>query len=92
MNADTFIKEFEKMTGEKASEAVHRFVNDLFDIESRFETRGREDRAKGLPLPGVDAFIHWANKVFNDDPELAETIAELMQMAYEHGYKKGVAL
>ena len=89
MNVDAYIKEYEQMTGRKASKVVRRFAKGLFSIGTRFEDRGREDGAKGLPVPGADAFTHWASKVFDNDPETAANMAELMQMAYMHGYKEG---
>ena len=91
MKVDTYIKEYEQMTGQKVSKTVRRFAEGLLNIGAKFEAKGREDSAKGLPAPGADAFTHWANKVFNDDSELVESVAGYMQMAYKHGYQEGGA-
>ena len=91
MKVDTYIKEYEELTGEKVSEVARRFVKCLLSIEAKFEEKGREDGARGSPVPGADAFIHWASKVFDDDIETLENVAELMQAAYMHGYQEGGA-
>lgn len=91
MKIDAFIEEYEKMAGKTASDVVRHFVEGLINIGESFQAKGREDGVKGLLAPGADAFVHWANKVFDDDPELAVNMAELMQMAYMDGYREGGA-
>ena len=91
MKVDTYIKEYEELTGEKVSEVARRFVECLLNIEAKFEEKGREDGAKRRPIPGADAFLHWANKVFDDDADSAASVADLMQAAYMHGYQEGGA-
>lgn len=88
MKIDAFIEKYEKMTGETVSDEVRHFVEGLINIEERFQAKGREDGAKGLPVPGGDAFTHWANQVFDDDVELAADMADLMRVAYMHGYQE----
>ncbi len=89
MKVDTFIAEYEKMTGEKVNSEVRHFVEALFHIEEKFQAKGGDDGAKGLPAPSAQAFTHWANKVFDDDTGLAASVADLMRMAYMHGYREG---
>lgn len=89
MNARIYIKDYEKAIGRKATKIERRFAEGLLNIGANFEAKGREDGAKGLPVPGAEVFTHWANKVFADDAELSESVAEYMQMAYMHGYKEG---
>lgn len=89
MKIDAYIKEYEKLTGERVSKVAHDFVECLLNIEAKFEAKGREDGARGLPIPGTEVFTHWADKVFDDNAETAATVADLMQQAYMHGYKKG---
>lgn len=91
MKVDTYIKEYEKMTGKKVSKVARRFMEHLLNIVEKFEEKGREDGVKGRPVPGADAFLHWANKVFDDDADSAASVADMMQAAYMHGYQEGGA-
>ena len=91
MKVDTFIAEYEKLTGEKASSVVRHFAEGLLNIGEKFQAKGREDGAMGFPVPGADAFTHCACEIFDDDPEMAADMAELMRMAYMDGYREGGA-
>ena len=91
MNIDAYIKEYEAVTGKKASKVICQFAKGLSILEAKFKTKGREDKEKGLPASDKEMFTLWARKAFSDDAELAETLAELAQMAYMKGYRKGGA-
>lgn len=90
MNIPSYVPEYEKMTGEKVSPSVIRFFEELNVIGQKFERKGREDAANGLQVPSDDAFQEWGKKVFYDDPEMAESMGDLMQLCYMDGYEAGI--
>lgn len=87
MNMLSFVPEYEKKTGEKLNRDVLRYVEKLNKIGQNFEKKGREDAADGLPVPYDDVFQTWGRKVFDDDPDMAESIGELMRLCYMEGYE-----
>lgn len=91
MKMVNYIPEYEAMTGEKVSPVVARFAEQLVIIGQRFEAKGREDAAQGLPVPSDDAFQIWSQRLVRDDVELLETVADLLRLCYMDGYREGGA-
>lgn len=87
MNIKEFIPEYEAMTGEKVSPAVARFAEQMDIVGQRFESKGCEDAAQGLPVPSDEAFQIWGKKLFEDDAAMAETMADLIRLYYMEGYE-----
>ena len=87
MNMLSFVPEYEKMTGDKLSEEVLNFIKDLDTYGKRFEKKGIEDSARGLPVPTDEAFASFGHKVFDDDPEMADKMSYLMKSCYMEGYE-----
>ena len=87
-----FIPKFEAKTAGKVDPQVVHFAEQLDIIGEKFENRGHEDAAQGLPVPPDDVFQAWSARIFDDDPELAENIAELMRIYYMDGYRNGGAI
>lgn len=91
MKMTNFIPEYEAMTGVKVSPAVARFVEQMNIVSQRFEVNGCKDAAQGLPVPSDDYFQTWGKKLFEDDPAVAEAMANLARLYYMEGYQKGGA-
>lgn len=91
MNIKEFIPEYEAMTGEKVSPTVARFAEQMDIVGQRFEAKGCEDAARGLPMPSDEVFQIWGKKLFEDDAAMAETMADLVRLYYMDGYKNGGA-
>ena len=91
MKMVNYIPEYEAMTGEKVSPVVARFAERLDIIGQRFQAKGCEDAAQGLPVPSDDAFRVWSQRLVRDDFELLETVADLLRLYYMDGYKSGGA-
>ena len=91
MKMVNYILEYEAMTGEKVSPVVARFAEQLDIVGKRFEDKGREDVAQGLPVPSDDAFQVWSQRLVRDDLELLETVADLLRLYYMDGYRNGGA-
>ena len=87
-----YIPEYEAQTGEKVSPLVARFAEQLDIVGRKFEAKGCEDAAKGLPVPPDDVFQAWGKKLFEDDATMAETVADLAQLYYMDGYENGGAV
>lgn len=92
MNMMKYIPEYEKLAGKKLDSKVIRIIERLDVIGKQFESRGHEDAARNRPVAAANVFSSWANKVFDDDPEMAEVMADLMQGCYMDGYQKGRAV
>lgn len=89
MNMLSFIPSYEKRTGEKVSAEVVEFVGYLDDYGKRFEKKGIEDIAHGLPVLPDEVFEHFEKKVFGDDPEMAKLMSRFVRICYMDGYKGG---
>lgn len=91
MNMKKYIPEYEKLTGKRLDSKVIRLIERLDAIGKQAENRGHEDAAHNRPVVSADVFLSWANKVFDDDPEMAEIMSVLMQGCYMEGYKGDTA-
>lgn len=89
MKMEEYIKEWEIDKGNPVNRAVLHFVEQLDLCGHRFENRGREDAANGLPEPTADRFLNWSKKYFADDLQLTEDVAAIMQKQYMKGYNAG---
>lgn len=86
MNMKKYIPEYEKLKGEKLDSKVIQIIERLDAIGKQFESKGREDVTKNRPAASDIVFRSWAEKVFDDDPEIAEVMSDLMQGCYLDGY------
>lgn len=91
MKMEEYIKELETEKGNPVSRAVLHFAEQLDLVGHQFENRGREDAANGLPEPTEDMFLNWSKKIFADDLQLMEDVADIMQIQYMKGYNAGEA-
>ena len=86
---DNFEAAFEELAGERPDAATIRFVEQLNKVGKKFESKGKEDASEGLLVPPDESFAAWGSKVFYDDPEMAESIGDLMKYCYLDGYNAG---
>lgn len=86
MNMQKYIPEYEKLMGKKLDSKVIRIIEQLDAIGKQFESKGREDATRSRPVASDDVFRSWAEKVFDDDPEMAEVMSDLMHGCYLGGY------
>ncbi len=91
MKPTSYIPEYEAKTGKKASRVVARFAEQMDIVCTQFEDDGSKDAAQGRPMPSDGVFQSWAKKIFENDDEMAETIADLARLYYMDGYQKGGA-
>ena len=91
MNMQKYIPEYEKLTGKKLDPKVIKIIEKLDDCGKQFKSRGREDASRGRPAAHEEVFRSWGDKVFDDDPEMAEVMSDLMQECYMEGYREGGA-
>lgn len=80
------ISEFEELLGRKMTPGAIRFIEKLDILGKKFEDKGREDAANTHPAMSDNVFMEYCRKIFDDDPELTESIAALMQICYMDGY------
>lgn len=82
-----YIPEYEAQTGEKVSPLVARFAEQLDIVGRKFEAKGCEDAAKGLPVPSDDAFREWSKQLLQDKIEFLEELVGLLRLYYMDGYE-----
>lgn len=88
MNMQKYIPEYEKLAGRKLDTKVIRIIELLDAIGKQFESMGRNAAARKRPVASDNVFRAWAKKIFDDDLEMAEVMADLMQRCYMDGYNK----
>lgn len=88
MNMKKYIPEYEKMTKEKMTPELVRFVEQLDVIGKKFENKGHDDSKSRLPAACDESFLAWGKKAFFDDPEMAESMSTLMKLYYMDGYNR----
>lgn len=89
MNMMKYIPEYEGLTGEKLDPQVIRIIERLDAVGKQFESRGREDASRNRAPASGDVSRSWSRKVFDDDPEMAEIMSDLMYGCYMDGYNAG---
>lgn len=87
MNIKKFIPEYEATIGEKLTNEVIGIIERIDVIGQKFQAKGCQDAAQGLPVPSADAFQEWSKRLTHDDIEMLETVADLLQLYYMEGYE-----
>lgn len=83
-----YVPEYEAQIGKQLEPQLMEFIKKLDAVGAKFTRKGSEDAAQGLPASSDDAFQSWGNKLFDDDPELAVAMADLMKICYMEGYEQ----
>ena len=89
MKLAEFIKEHDAQAGKVTDTAILNFAALMDQIRERFERRGREDAANGLPMPTAERFLAWSKKHIEEDREMVWAVADIMRCQYMKGYNAG---
>lgn len=89
MNIKQFIPEYEATIGEKLPVEVIGIIERIDVIGQKFQVKGCQDAAQGLPVPSEDAFREWSAQLIQDKIELLEELAGLLRLYYMEGYEAG---
>ena len=88
MNIKGFIPEYEATISEKLTVEVIGIIERIDVIGQKFQAKGCQDAAQGLPVPSKDAFREWSGKLVQDKIELLEKLAGLLRLYYMEGYEQ----
>ena len=88
MKMVNIIPEYEAVTGKKVSPVIAQFAEQMDIIGKKIEDQGREDAARGLPVPSNDVFQAWSKKTVVVDAAVQEMVSDLLRLYYMDGYEQ----